>query len=1230
MAAPHPALLANDVRDVTQASRPYFAEDRGDYGRAGRLDRISADPEYRRRLPRRGALAVASAASLGPYRLLEPLGQGGMGVVYRARHNTTERAVAIKTVRIPSPRWIESIRREVEALTRVHHPGIVRILEHGVHGGRPWYAMELLEGEVLRDFGARIWSPFRAVSAPAGSPAAVPRTEPVSGVEDDCVERGTPVPVSGIRYSGQAPAAAGTLIQILALMRRLCATLAFLHGEGFVSCDLKPENIVLVGSMPIIIDFGLSTRFPASTGREAIDAQGSMAGTLFYMSPEQVRGELVDARSDLYSVGCILYELLTGAPPFAGAAVTVRAQHLSATPRPPSSLVRDVPPALDSLVLRLLAKEPGERVGFADEVAATLAEIGGDPARLHDLPPARPYLYRPRFVGRADALETLGALRDRATVGRGTLALLAGESGVGKTRLALELARTARSGLRVLASESFSIAPEQIATAASAPLHAVRPLLRAIADRCQEGGAETTDQLLGPRRSVLAVYESLLLDVPSNESLEPVVELAPDASRQRLFRYLAQTLSAFAQERPILWILDDIGWADDLSIGFLQSLSEDYFASTPAFLLATYRSEEIADGVRNLAALPYVVHLQLPRLALPEVSSMIADMLALPEQDAALADYVANAAEGNPFFVTEHVRSAVDERLLYRDAGHTWRMRAAGADGRAALAALPIPRSLRELIEQRLQSLTAMAQDTARTAAVLGREFDADVVAEITGVSRQATGAAIDELIRRHVLEQASPERLRFAHDKLREVAYAGTSETLQSIHARAAAALEARWSSRPDAAEAWAILGHHFAAAGQPAEAARYLKRAGDHARRTFANADAVVLYRRALAQVQALGAVAAAEEWRRLRLEVHEALGDVLAIGGRRDAARVAYADAVSEVTDADAVVLARLHRKEGKTWEWEGNHRHALSLYTRAREALPPVLGANTPDARDEWMHARFDELRVYYWLAHLAEIDALVAELQPVVERHGTAAQRVAFYQSEIFRELGRTRYSISEDTLGLGDIVVAASVTASASEHAWALFQRGFLLLLWRRAKDAEVDLSAALQLSERAGDVTNQARSAVYFAIAARMQGRVEDATERCGRALKLSTDAGMPQYIAAIKATFAWIRLRRGDTDGALELTATALSEWSAYGGIFPFHWLALVPRLDAMLARDRVEDAVQCCRALLAPDQRRLPPPVEASLTGAVHSWASGDHIATRGHLATALEVLADHDLR
>ncbi|MBV9948626.1 MAG: hypothetical protein JOZ69_17390 [Myxococcales bacterium] len=602
----------------------------------------------------------------------------------------------------------------------------------------------------------------------------------------------------------------------------------------------------------------------------------------------------------------------------------------------------------------------------------------------------------------------------------------------------------------------------------------------------------------------------------------------------------------------------------------------------------------------------------------------------MPADEVELARDVAKVAEGNPFFVTEYVRSAVSERLIDRHEGQVWRMKGAGGDRSSMVRALALPGSLHDLIDRRLRALSPPAQEFARTAAVLGREFSSEVAIEVVDTTIQASTLAIDELLRRQVLEANGPERLRFVHDKLREAAYAGLNDRLPAVHGRVASVLERRSSARPDAAEGWAILGHHFAEAGQPAQAARYFQLAGDHARATFANADAVVLYRRAVSQLEQLASPEDAASWRRMLLACYEAMGDILAISGHPEPAKAAYAETVCRLGDSDALIFARLHRKTGKIWEWAGKHRHALDLYVRAREALPSVFASNVIEARDEWILARFDELRVYYWLGRLPELAALLDELRPVVERYAAPERAGGFHQCRLFHDLATERFAISESTLHLAGQVVEASRTANASERAWALFQRGFVLHLLGRPEAAEHDMLAALELAQRAGDVINQARASLYLAVTARMQGAVETTAARCLLAVKVASDVGMPQYIAAAKAIDAWVSLQRGDRPRALALADEALTVWAGYGGVFPFHWLALVPRLEAQLARGEIAGAVESSCKLLAPDQRRLPTEAETAIRAAIAAWDTGQPDSAQRSLEQALGALGERRFR
>src|SRR5688572_9567710 len=211
-------------------------------------------------------------ARVGPFEIIGVLGEGGMGVVYSARLPGSSDRVAVKTVPVAQENLLSSMRREIHALGRLAHPGVVRVLDSGVDGGRPWYAMELLEGTTLAALRDAV--PIHAPTAPR-------------------------------------QLACGQLARILTVMRRLLGTLAFVHGEGIVHRDIKPENVFLRGGdQPVLVDFGVAARSAGIMGREVLDLTLEVVGTPTYMAPEQIWGAPVDSRGDLYAVGCVFYELL--------------------------------------------------------------------------------------------------------------------------------------------------------------------------------------------------------------------------------------------------------------------------------------------------------------------------------------------------------------------------------------------------------------------------------------------------------------------------------------------------------------------------------------------------------------------------------------------------------------------------------------------------------------------------------------------------------------------------------------------------------------------------------------------------------------------------------------------------------------------------------------------------------------------------------------------------------
>lgn len=578
----------------------------------------------------------------------------------------------------------------------------------------------------------------------------------------------------------------------------------------------------------------------------------------------------------------MLYELITGQLPF-GEGVGALAQHVLSEPTPPSRLAEGVPPALDALVMRLLAKRPRERLGYAVDVAAALVPMLSERAARGTSPAARTYLYRPEFAGRADLLAKFESHLDRAAAAEGGLVLMAGESGAGKTRLASEIATTAaRRGFRVVTGECVPIqAGAEPSAVRGAPLHPLRPFLQAVADQCLAAGPTECERLLGPRGALLALYEPSIARLPLSDGRVESAHLPTHAARERIITTLLSTLLAFCEREPLLLVIDDLQWADDLSLALLSAFATAALGGVRMLLVGTYRSEEVTPALRQLADAPGVAQVRLSRLDEPTVAAMVGDMLALPEPPDGFVRFLTAQSDGNPFFVAEYLRTAVGGGLLRRNEEGRWEVIETPHSPESFARALPLPGVVRDLVSRRLAGLSASARQLAEAAAVLGREFSTDLLAATLSMDEIAQLEATEELRTCAVIEDGSEGTLRFTHDKLREVAYEGIDPTRRrALHRAAAAAIEARLPAFVAPERFYPALAHHFAMAGNHDKTLEYLERAGEHAARTGANVEAADLFRRALELDARLGHSSDSlrrARWERMAGEALFGLGDI-----------------------------------------------------------------------------------------------------------------------------------------------------------------------------------------------------------------------------------------------------------------------------------------------------------------------------------------------------------------
>lgn len=501
--------------------------------------------------------------------------------------------------------------------------------------------------------------------------------------------------------------------------------------------------------------------------------------------------------------------------------------------------------------------------------------------------------------------------------------------------------------------------------------------------------------------------------------------------------------------------------------------------------------------------------------------------------------------------------------------------------------------------------------------AVLGREAEIDVIRQVCAVPDDELPETLDELTRRQVLEPLGPGILRFVHDKLREVSYSrAPAETVLGLHERAAITLEAKARDHPDQRRMWATLGYHFSAAKQSRAAARYLRLAADHARSTYANGDALRLYREAMRHVELLlsNEEDASPALTDTSIVLQESLADVLALTGQRDEARINYELALERTKVESVVTRARLYRKLGKTWETQHEHEQSLRYYLLAKSALPGAP-ADKDEERNEWIQVRIDELWVYYWLSRVPEMDALSSSLRPVLDQGASPVQRARFFDTQMKRNLRRDRFVIREETLGF----VRAAVSACEGEGGAAdlpmqKFNFGFVLLFHNSLDAADEELKTALALAERAGDASLQARCLAYLGVCARVRGRVRETAEYSDDAEQASRAAGMLEYVATAFGNRAWVAIRQGNLERARALAEQAVSMWNGLHLVFPFQWTALVPLLEAALAQQDLECAVRCAEALLSPKQQCLPGLATDSLARAVASFHADAAAAVR----------------
>jgi serine/threonine protein kinase/predicted ATPase len=746
---------------------------------------------------------------VGPYELVEFIGAGGMGEVYKARDVRLDRTVAIKVLPTHvarNPQARERFEREARAVAALNHPHICTLYDVG--------------------------------EEPSPEPSTL-GTEPVRFLVMEYVDGTT------IDFAEDLPLAPDRVTQIAI---QVCSALEAAHEKGIVHRDIKPLNIMLTHRGQVkVLDFGVAkldeTAPQPDTTPTLQTNTGMVVGTLLYMSPEQACGERVNSASDVFSLGVILYRLLTGKHPFSPDESHMPMQSLvrallSQHPVPPRSLNSNVPPLLEEIVLHMLEKDPGRRPGAA--------EIRRRLEGPSDTSPRVPRQVRPssrrRMVGRQQESALLEEAFENAASGSPILMTVVGEPGIGKTTIVEEFLKHLRDA--DLAYVARGRCSERLA-GNEAYLPVLETLESLLAGDDRYSGAQQLLAHLAP-----TWYEQV-----SSAGRSSAAEAQPEqkpASQERLKREFRAFLEGVSRVKPLVLLFDDVHWSDVSTVDLLGYLCTR-FGSMRLLLIATYRPTDLLLAKHPFAALKLDLSARglcreviLGFLTRQEAATYLDLEFPNHQFPAALAAVIHEKTEGSPLFMVDLVRDLAGRGVIVRsDAGWT------------LVQSIPmlerdLPASVRSMIDRKIAQIADDDRQLLIGASVQGHAFDSAVVSKALGKDPAEVEERLEVLDRIHgfvivlgedVLPGGTPTvRCRFVHVLYQNALYASLRTTRRAALSAAVANALIELHGEHTAAIA-SELAFLFEAARDAARAAGYFLLAAQQALRVFAFVEAANL---------------------------------------------------------------------------------------------------------------------------------------------------------------------------------------------------------------------------------------------------------------------------------------------------------------------------------------------------------------------------------------------------
>jgi transcriptional regulator with GAF, ATPase, and Fis domain len=835
----------------------------------------------------------------GRYKLVRRLGSGGMGEVFLAHDLIQDgKEVALKALNEGvKTSYLQYFKHEFKALCSLSHPNLAPVYDFGqIEGtGRPFFTSEYVRGQSLLRIARRL------------------------SFEETC----------------------NIVVQI-------CRALDYIHNRGLIHHDIKPDNILVEEGSEQgppyrvkLIDFGL-------VGRSRRETSSTVPGTIYYIAPEIFLGRKIDRRSDLYSLGVLLYQVSTGVLPFEGATqMDIIRGHLEETPTPVSKLRPDVPQGLVRIISRLIAKEPSERYAGAKDVIRAINEISDSEFELETKAVREGYILSGKFVGR-DAESNLLLQTLASTVGAGSgfaearrlqdpdlattatvemerltqrpptrpFVLITGETGIGKARLLNEF--------------KYHVQLNQIpfyqGTCASGRGVGLGPLVEILRQLCG------TEEGMAAAEGLQTELVKILPEFRERFGVAPSPPLEARQERLRLIDSAAKFLFRVAESRPFVMALTGLQWADELTLAFVGYLARTLSLESgrngngdgdagdspesPRILavgtLAVDQAGPDREGaLAELGQEGYLHEVALHPLEKDDVTSLVRSMLGMERDPQILGGVIHRKTDGNPFFVEELMKTLVEEEILYREAGE-WHVKGESIED------IDIPSSVAQVLTRRLERLDPLERAVLNQVAVFAGPATLDAVAAALGLDGADVYPRLDALAGLDILDifplpGGRDSGYDFRHASLKALVYdAMETADCEAIHLRTGQALEKLFADELD--EHVEEVARHFLRARDAEHGVLYGLQAGKKAKTLCANQQALDFYTRAIAL--------SPDQDR----EVLEEVGGLLALTGDFDGAIAQFTSLLTQ-GEASPGDLARLHRLRGETCRKKGDLEAAV---------------------------------------------------------------------------------------------------------------------------------------------------------------------------------------------------------------------------------------------------------------------------------------------------------------